>query len=248
MVANIGHSGAPNLCEMVFDDLRAVNLPGADLVFFDARFSADDYEIAVRSNDGSYTPFLPFLNAQFQDANFTNSCGGQLFGVEIELDQFGLPLGAVVDAIRFRGLSNEADPIMAGVLNGGTACLDPLSAGCAGSGGFTPHLSIVTCATAGQPFSMSLAGGLGGSSAIFVFGVGASSTPLPGCMLDVGPFFPMTLTIPLGGFGPGNGQFTITTTIPPTVTPGTVGIQVFVLDPSAALGASSTPGYIFTLT
>lgn len=248
MLANIGYGGNANHFEIVFVDLLAANLSGPDLVFFDARYSADGYEIAVRVAGGTaFTAFLPFQSADFQSTGFDNGCQGQVWGLPIELDQFGLPAGSIVDAIQFKGLSTEADPVMAAVLNGAPLCFDALGSGCPGTGGFTPFLTVAGCAAAGQPFSMTLLGGLGGSSAILVFAAGPAPTPLPGgCTLDIGPIVPFTLTIPLGGAGGGQGQFTIGTVLPPAVM-GSFGIQAFVLDPLPPIGASATPGYVLAI-
>ena len=248
MVANIGAGSYANHFELRFDDLLAVNLAGPDLVFFEGRFSADSFEIAVRPSGGVFTPFQPFLSSQFQFTNLTNSCGGEVWGVEIELDQYGIPSGGLVDAIQFRCISAEGDPLMAGVLHGAPECLAPLGAGCPGSGGFTPLLTTALCPVAGQLFSLSVEGGLGGSTALFVFGAGASPTPVGGgCTLDVGPLLPLTLAVPLGGVGPGNGQVTLATVLPAGLPPSSIGIQGFVLDPLPAIGASATPGYILVI-
>ncbi len=249
MLANIGYTGGGNHFEIAFTDLLAVNLSGPDLVFFEARYSSDDFEIAVRpAGSATFTAYLPYLAAQFVNTTFPNTCSGTVFGVPIELDAYGLTPGTVVDAIRFRGLSAEGDPVMAGVLNGTGPCFAPLGVGCPGTGGIQPALVSATCAAAGQPFSLSLHGGLGGSTALLVFGAGPSTTVLPGgCVLDVGPLFPLTLTVPLGGAGAGQGTFTLGTVLPATLTPGSVGIQAFVLDPLPPIGASATPGYVLTI-
>ncbi|MFG0329294.1 MAG: hypothetical protein ACF8PN_05280 [Phycisphaerales bacterium] len=124
MLINIGleyqfkHS---NRFRLGFTDLMAVNREGPDIVFFDARFSPDPYSIAVRvAETGESTFDLVYPAEQFIE--LTSECSDStVFGVEIDLSDYGLPIGAVVDAIEFSALRNsrgnvEGDPVMAGVL------------------------------------------------------------------------------------------------------------------------------------
>ena len=123
-IVNIGLAGNANHFQLDFIDLLAVNATGADIVFFDARFSADPYEIAVRPVGSSFTAFVSYAEADFID---TGTIGPGLaisliFALPIELDDFGLASDTVVDAIQFRSLvnsegTNNGDPVMAGVLN-----------------------------------------------------------------------------------------------------------------------------------
>lgn len=129
-LANIGLAGQGNHFQLDFLDLQAANLAGADLVFFDGRFSADPYEIAVRPVDGAFTPFMTHDAVDFIDSGETDCA--DIWGLEIELDDFGIPANQLVDAIQFRSLPNangnlEGDPIMAAVLNFGSIATEESS-------------------------------------------------------------------------------------------------------------------------
>lgn len=122
-IVNVGFGGNGNQFQLDFVDLQAVNAPGPDLVFFEQRFSADPYELAVRPVGGAFTPFLTHAADAFQFAGQLGNCGAELWGVGVELDDYGLPANAVVDALQFRALpkpgttTSEGDPVMAAVLN-----------------------------------------------------------------------------------------------------------------------------------
>ena len=121
-IAGTGSSGNANHFQLDFTDLLAVNAAGDDLVFFDARFSEDPYEIAVREVGSGFTSFLSFLVTDFVDTGEFGPNFSSLFALPIELDDFGLAAGTVVDAIQFRALENsseviDGDPVMAAVLN-----------------------------------------------------------------------------------------------------------------------------------
>ena len=128
-VANIR---AHYLFQIDFLDLVAINATGPDIVFFDARFSTDPYEVAVRPSGGAFTSFVPYTVQEFIDTGvagpISSPSRSTLFALPIDLDSFGLPDGYVVDAIQFRALATvpprsppadfQGDPVMAAVLNG----------------------------------------------------------------------------------------------------------------------------------
>ena len=144
-LANIGSAGFANLFQLDFTDLFLINGSGTDLVFFDARFSPDRYEIAVRPFGSDFTAFRTFETDDFIDTGLagpTQPPGdapfrlSTLFGLPIELDDFGLVGGTLVDAIQFRALpldpsspdsSPQGDPVMAGALNVVPAVPEPTS-------------------------------------------------------------------------------------------------------------------------
>ncbi|GEM_PF-2413077 len=131
MLVNIGNGSNANLFQLDFTDLKAVNQTGPDIVFFEGVFapetSGDDpFEIAVRPEGGSFTGFVAYSASEFIDTGEPCISGCTVFGLEIDLDDFGLPAGTVVDAIQFRALNGvegfpEGDPVMAAVLTGYTA-------------------------------------------------------------------------------------------------------------------------------
>lgn len=114
-----------------FTDVLAVNGPGPDIVIFDGRFSDDDYEIAVRPVGGGMTP------SRFEyiaDQRYTGAAGpssSMLWGVEVDLSDFGIRPGIEVDLVRVIGDCSTApsghsqvDPVMAAVLRSTCACED----------------------------------------------------------------------------------------------------------------------------
>jgi hypothetical protein len=125
-IVNIGIAGNANLFQLDFTDLMAVNGAGADIVLFDARFSADPYSIAVRTAGGGLSAFLPHGVAAQVATGVAGPGGSFLFGIEIDISAYGLAPGTIVDAIQFSALTNangnvEGDPAMAAVLNGASA-------------------------------------------------------------------------------------------------------------------------------
>ena len=125
-IVNIGLGTNANHFQLDFTDLLAVNATGADLVFFDARFSEDPYEIAVRPVGSAFTSFNIFAVSDFVTTSTPGPSSATatsvLFALPIELDNFGLASGTVVDAIQFRSLLNaggniDGDPVMAAALN-----------------------------------------------------------------------------------------------------------------------------------
>jgi hypothetical protein len=131
-LSNIGSAGFANHFQLDFLDLVAANRPGPDIVFFDARFSPDRYEIAVGQIGGPFSSFLAFEVDDFVDTGVSGPVqppGDQpfrfspLFGLPLELDDFGLPSNSTVSALRFRSLplnassTPQGDPVMAAALN-----------------------------------------------------------------------------------------------------------------------------------
>lgn len=115
-------------------------------------------------------------------------------------------------------------------------------AGCAGSGGFTPSLSITGCPAPGQPISINVTQGLGGSQALILVGVATSAAPLGGgCTLLVQPT-PLTISFPLGGASPGTGSASLPAVIPVGLPSITVYLQAFVVDPAKATGFTASNG------
>ena len=122
---NIGSTSGPtpfaNDFTLYFDDLAAADLPGADIVLFDLRYSEDAYEIAVVCG-GVESAFLSYSQAsQVNTGELHEGGAATAWAVEIDLADYGV---STAEAIRFRaGPSNtssmnpQADPTMAGVLN-----------------------------------------------------------------------------------------------------------------------------------
>lgn len=139
-----------------FIDVLAVNGPGPDLVIFDARFSTDDYEVAVRPHGGSLTGFHYYYAADQVATGARGPGASWLWGVNIELSDYGIGPGVEVDLLRIAGDCatwpsgwTEADPVMAAVLNRPCGCDDGIECtwdcGSEGSCVSVPHEPGTPC-------------------------------------------------------------------------------------------------------
>ncbi|MCB9881279.1 MAG: hypothetical protein H6834_05765 [Planctomycetes bacterium] len=117
-------------------------------------------------------------------------------------------------------------------------------AGCAGSGGFVPALSVRGCPGPGRSFDVVVDQALGGAPCTYVFGLNQINIPLGPCTLLVDPFVLMVPTA-TSGSGAGMGQAVLNVTIPPGTPAGNVTCQAFVLDPLAApFGVAASNGLL----
>ncbi|MCZ6654103.1 MAG: hypothetical protein O7D91_13895 [Planctomycetota bacterium] len=132
-IVNIGFGDHANHFQLDFLDLMAVNAKGADLVFFNAQFSTDSYEIAVRPVGDTFTEFIAYYADDFistGEDTCEEAANGTIYGLAFDLDDFGLSPGTLVDAIQFRALDlptqpfAEGDPVMAAVLSQGCTPTD----------------------------------------------------------------------------------------------------------------------------
>ncbi len=141
--------------------------------------------------------------------------------------------------------SDPADALSVPGCGGATAYGD----GCGGSLGIVPALSLSGCASANGMVTFAIDHGLGGSNAFLVFGLLPGATPIGGgCNLLVAPLLAPTFgPIPLAAGGPGDGGFSLTTTLPPGTPVGTLTTQALVVDAGSALGLSTTNGLEVTL-
>ncbi|MCB9881171.1 MAG: hypothetical protein H6834_05225 [Planctomycetes bacterium] len=124
----------------------------------------------------------------------------------------------------------------------GTSCAFVIEygAGCAGSGGFVPTLSVGGCPAPGTQLSIDLANGLGGSTAAVVFGLGQIQVPIGGgCDVLVNPIG-VNITLALNGSGPGQGSYSLPIVLPIPLPPGTFVLQGVCIDPGATLGFTLT--------
>lgn len=116
--------GADALITVEFIDLWAENASAADIVLYETH-STSPFAIAVRTPGGSFSPFVEYVDADLAYSGETTNIGfGTTFVYElgIDLDDFGLASGALVDAIQIRrgaGASGDVggDPSMIGVQN-----------------------------------------------------------------------------------------------------------------------------------
>ena len=119
---------------------------------------------------------------------------------------------------------------------------------CAGSGGFTPVLSLDGFPAAGKTVNLSIEQALGGQPAVLLFALSKQSpTAYSGdpCYLNIAALPAPVITLPpLPGVGAGNGSISFSGTIPAAGVPvgTTVHLQAFCGDPAAQGGVTSTRG------
>ncbi|TPW09831.1 MAG: FG-GAP repeat-containing protein, partial [bacterium] len=117
-------------------------------------------------------------------------------------------------------------------------CVVSYGAGCAGTGGFVPDLSL-GCPIPGVPVTLEMEQGLGGSVAFLLVGNPVDLSMPCGCGLLVQPG-PVVLVLPVVGSGAGNGSLAFTCMVPASSPSGTISVQVVVLDNGVPCGFSST--------
>jgi WD40 repeat protein len=115
-------------------------------------------------------------------------------------------------------------------------------AGCPGSGGFVPALSMSGCATAGGAVTLSIDDALGGSRGFLLLGLGRGSKQLKGCTLLVDPLVLPFVPVVFGGSGPGNGSLEIPAVLPPDMPKIVFTLQTWILDPGGVKGLATTNG------
>lgn len=187
---------------------------------------------------------------------FSGATGAVLGTIAGDLpgDHFGLgvaPLGDVdldgapdfVIGAREADDPNGVQTGSARVIYGPGSSVTSYGVGCAGAGGIVPTLeSPPGLWLVGHQVEIAIDHGLGGATALLLFGQQPASTPILGCTLLVTPVSPAVLAFPLLGSGPGNGARILLGFLPASVAGLTFTTQAFVLDAGAAAGVSATNG------
>ena len=131
---------------------------------------------------------------------------------------------------------------------GQNACqfLSLYNVGCPGSGGFTPRATSDSCPTGGDPLAITFSNALGGSVALIFFSTQQASNPIRGssCNLNLVLVAGGSISLPVGGFGPGGGTLTFVANTPASVSGADITMQGFFLDPEAEIGFSATSGVL----
>ena len=124
--ADIGYT-----VEVVFNS-PVVNLPGADMVMFDARYDAGDYSVSADFDGFAASLALPSssfidtgeVRAYFYEFNSNGPFPASIWGAAFDLSALGVPDNAAVSAVRFTSTNGATDPI-------GLAAIVPAPAGVA---------------------------------------------------------------------------------------------------------------------
>jgi len=124
-----------------------------------------------------------------------------------------------------------------------TDSFDEYGTGCAGSGNFTPSLTVTGCGAPGDTITFALTDGFGGALALFFLGTARGSLVLgSGCEFLTDPVAGALFSVPLFGTGPGSGQAVFMAGVPLSPAVPSFTIQSFVLDAGVPRGFSSTNG------
>ena len=120
-IGNYTEDNHSNRFQLDFTDIKAENNIGPDIVFFDCHFGNNSYEFAVRPEGEIFTDFMTYDASVFQSTDLSCDAPFDNWGVAIDLSDFGISSGVIVDALQFRSLPGpngypEGDPTMAGVL------------------------------------------------------------------------------------------------------------------------------------
>jgi hypothetical protein len=117
----LGNIPSNSIIEMTFAPGTALNVPGNDLVLFEARFTAGSYLLSTSydSYNSSIQPNFVFtgLNRAYYYGLNWGPFSAQVWGAPIDLSQLGVPLGQYVNKIRLIATTNGADPLGIGSLS-----------------------------------------------------------------------------------------------------------------------------------
>lgn len=246
--------GDGGLIELAFNDNLLTNSGDSapDLHVFEVGSQVEDTYVAIRPADPVTWAIAMALGTDVNSDGFFEI--GKVFGsvssINIDAHFPGQPNGALrFDAVQLIDDPNEgsstgatvgADIDAVGAIAASTHALK-YGAGCAGSGGFVPNLTLEGCAIPVGNVTLSISSGLGGTFGILYFGLTEVNLPMvPGCFLLADPRF--NIVLPMGGVGPGNGSTGFAVLIPANIPPIDVYFQAFVADGGAPFGYSNTNG------
>ena len=183
-VADDGFANAAvnTVVEVVFAPGAVINLPGNDLVMFDALFSINSY--AVSTDYDAFAFELPLPSTAFALTGVTHDYyyqGGLnpqtgVLAAPFDLSNLGVPTGAMVTRVRFRTTSGEADPLGIGALcNPGCALTVTYCTAGTSSNGCVASISStgIPSASAGSGFTIRVANVEGLKSGISFYGISA---------------------------------------------------------------------------
>ncbi len=127
-------------------------------------------------------------------------------------------------------------PPVAGV--GSIEVIDP---GCPGSANYVPELRLLGLPMAGKPIIFRLKHGLGSALSLILAGATDRTTIDGTCTLYVAPPI-VAFAVVLPGMGPGGGEVSISTYVPPVAVVRNINLQAAVIDPIAYGGYAMSNG------
>ncbi len=123
-VMNVGFPcAAPEWVDVGFTDVLPFEGAGADVILFDARFSVDDFAVQVRAvGSADFESVHVYPSSSQTPTGEVGPSGSEIWGVEVDFEDFGLPLETAVDAVRVIGNCEvtpdaEFDLLMAAVVD-----------------------------------------------------------------------------------------------------------------------------------
>lgn len=126
---------------------------------------------------------------------------------------------------------------------GSTSCgtFTTYGSSCSAPGGSSPVLSLTGCPTAGGFVELSIHNGVPNGLAYLALGLSPTSFPIGGgCSWYLASPLPTLIPLPLSGYGPNQGSIELTAMLPLDAPAFSLYHQAIVLDPSAALGFTTT--------
>jgi hypothetical protein len=127
----------------------------------------------------------------------------------------------------------------------GRAPLEPFGSAVAGSGGIEPTLAPAGCPRLGMPFTLQVAGALGGAPGVLIGGTTRVDQPFRGGVLYPDPFFLLHFHVAGGVPGtPGDGSAAFLLPVPssPSLLGARFFMQALYADPGAPQGFAFTAG------
>ena len=209
-----------------------------------APFHVSQFDFAGFPNNNeatfSVTALPSGVNMSFTPDGLVDSQGGIA-----DFETFSLPSNFVGTSFQWTSTGTTTlDEIFAlDNICVGPPCSPEIGVGCPGEGGFIPKFNHLVCDSSGQ-YAFEITQAPGGAMAVLLFGQTQASTPIgaSGCFLNVGTLLPLTITLPLGGVGAGNGFTLLNGVFPPSASGLTFTMTAAVADPPTQLGFTTTNG------
>ena len=172
---------------------------------------------------------FPLVTYTTREGHFDYTDG---FGVRTTLlDDTQMVVGDAIFQIDYDVPQASGANAVTATLIGDCATVESLGAGCAGSFGVTPELSVIGCPQAGGTFTYKIHSDKGGAQALLLFGLGSTTVPSHyGCCIYVAPL----LSAPVGPLyltgNPTTEGSLVGSLALPSVTPFSFAMQALVME------------------